>query len=86
MKAKEIKEFVKRFVMGLVVTLVCLLPTWVYVLARLCLSPEGFWQEAILLGGGVYFLGVAQLILAVLMVWLLYELWYRRTPVGFWGI
>lgn len=42
---------------------IALIPTWIYLLARLILQPSGFWQNVFLLGIGFYFLGFCQLVL-----------------------
>ena len=51
------------------------IPTWVYLLVRLLLSPEGFWQEAALGGCGIYFGGSVQVILLGILCWFLTHLW-----------
>jgi hypothetical protein len=54
-----------KFVLTVVVFVAMLVPTWLYLLVRFLLSPEGFWQNMIVLSIGVYLLGAIQLILLV---------------------
>ncbi len=56
----------------------CLIPTWIYLLARLVLDPHGFWQKLVVLGLGVWFLGGLQIILIVLFFFLLAAIWSTR--------
>ena len=51
-------------------------PTGLYFLARYAFSPEGFWQNLILAGGALFFLGFLQLILVILMLVWLYHVWF----------
>lgn len=52
-----------------------LIPTWIYLLARWVTNPEGFWQNFILLGAGVWFLGLFQVVLLFLGLWVLGAIW-----------
>lgn len=51
-------------------------PVWIYLVARFLLSPEGFWQNLLLFGVGVYILGWLQLILSVALVLVLVVIWF----------
>lgn len=51
--------------MSSVIVALCLTPTWVYLLARSLLEPEGFWQNLFLAGLGFWFLGSLQFCLAI---------------------
>ena len=57
----------------LIITLaIALLPTWIYLLVKHFLSPEGFWQNAFLLGISVWFLGGLQIV--ILILWSIFVL------------
>jgi hypothetical protein len=52
------------------VTLGCYIPLWIYLFLRFIFNPEGFWQNFVLFGVGLYIFGGLQIILIV--VWLLF--------------
>ena len=43
-------------------------PTWFWLFIKNMLEPEGFWQEALVYGVGIYVLGTIQLVLLVALV------------------
>jgi len=45
--------------------ILCLIPTWIYLIIYNFVEPIGFWQELALLGLGAYFLFGIQLFLLV---------------------
>ena len=56
----------------LVSLLVAGIPAWIWLLAHTLLEPDGFWQEIVVLGLGVWVLGGLQIIfLIVLLAWLI---------------
>jgi hypothetical protein len=56
-------------------TAVALGPLWMYLLAKSALHPDGFWQNLILVGVGVYLLGFIQIILGVTLIAVLIAIW-----------
>jgi len=52
-----------------------LLPFWLYLMFRYTMTPEGFWQNFILICGTIYMLGGLQIILMVVWLWFLVILW-----------
>ncbi len=58
-----------KFFVGLFATVViwviALIPLWVFVGEHDLISPEGFFQEFFVFGIGVWFLGGAQIVLAI---------------------
>ena len=52
-----------KFLVILIVWAVALVPTWIYLGVKFLMSPEGFWQNLILLILGLYFLGFCQVVL-----------------------
>ena len=54
-----------QIVFSVVGTVVALIPTGLYLLAKALLTPEGFWQNLLLLGVGIWALGGLQIILLV---------------------
>lgn len=73
---RSFKDSFLSFVVGLaflIVTLaIALLPTWIYLLIKFFLSPQGFWQNAFLLGVSVWLLGGLQVVIFIL--WLIFAL------------
>lgn len=53
------------FIICLAIMGIGLTPTWLFIFARSALSPEGFWQQFLFYGLGVYLLGGFQIILFV---------------------
>ena len=48
---------------GIIIALVVIfIPVEIYITARYAFEPEGFWQEIVLFGLGVWFLGVIQIV------------------------
>lgn len=61
-------------------TLICavilglgLIPIELFFLAKSVLRPEGFWQNFVLYGAGVWFLGGAQILMGALALYLIFE-------------
>jgi RsiW-degrading membrane proteinase PrsW (M82 family) len=59
---------IAKFFISLLVFVLCFIPTWIYLLARVAFEPQGFWQNIFLFGIGLYFLGFAQFILFIVFV------------------
>lgn len=57
------------------ISVIAFAPAELYFLVKYFLSPEGFWQNLILLGISVYILGFIQLILFIFWVIFLFLLW-----------
>jgi hypothetical protein len=55
----------RKFLLFLLTWGIALIPTWLYLIVRFLLNPEGFWQEFFLLGLGLYVLGTIQLFMAL---------------------
>lgn len=47
-------------------------PAWLYLLVIAGLHPEGFWQKLVVLIVGIYCLGLLQLILFVVWLWIVF--------------
>lgn len=61
------KKLVKVF-LSLLAFVFCFIPTWIYLLVDALFEPNGFWQNIVLFGIGLYFLGALQLILFILFI------------------
>jgi hypothetical protein len=61
----KLSSFLVKLVFVAITLSIALLPTWIYLLLKHFLSPEGFWQNAALLGIAVWFLGFIQLVLFI---------------------
>jgi len=44
------------------ISVLCFIPTGIFLLAYFLLSPQGFWQKFVVFGGGVWFLGIFQFV------------------------
>lgn len=44
------------------ISLACFIPTWIFFLIRYFLKPSGFWQNFVVFGAGVWFLGAFQFV------------------------
>ncbi len=64
-----------RILLSVVACAVAFIPVWVFLLVKYALSPEGFWQNLVLYGLGVYFLGVIQIFFLVFWVAALIFIW-----------
>ncbi len=58
--------------MVLVSLALAFIPTWVFLAIRSMLEPDGFWQQLVVYGIGVWFMGGLQVILLIgwAMVWI----------------
>ncbi len=54
---------------SLISVVVAGVPTWIWLLARTLLEPEGFWQEVVVLGLGVWVLGGLQILALIFLIW-----------------
>ena len=68
------ENLVKFYFSSIAVVLVHM-PIWIYLLVKYLLSPEGFWQNLVLLGLGVWLLGIIQVALWVILLFLLIGIW-----------
>ena len=64
-----------KFVQSLVAFVVCFIPVWVYLLARLVFSPTGFWQNLVLFGLGIWILGGIQFLLFIGFIIWMFSIW-----------
>lgn len=65
-KEANMPGLLKKIFFTLASLFVTLIPTLIYVSVRFLLEPEGFWQNFILLGIGVWILGGMQVLLLIL--------------------
>ncbi len=61
--------------MSLLAVLVALIPLWIFLLARLLFQPEGFWQNLVLTGLGIWLMGAIQLVFLVVLMFVLIAIW-----------
>lgn len=74
-RAKRLKEFIGKLGVSVFGAAVALLPTWLFLLIRHFMSPVGFWQNLILTGVGLYFLGFIQFCLIIGLIAFLVPIW-----------
>lgn len=68
-------EICAKMVMSLVSTGFMLIPTWLYMILRANLSPEGFWEKLVMMWVGWVLFGIWQIVFLVALVVLLYFIW-----------
>ncbi len=54
-----------KAVISCLVFVLSLIPTWLFLLLEHFAQPNGFWQKLVLLGFGIYFLGIIQIVLLI---------------------
>ncbi|MBI4091009.1 MAG: hypothetical protein HY422_03215 [Candidatus Komeilibacteria bacterium] len=59
-------------------TAIALIPFWIYLGIRVLLQPEGFWQNLVLTGIGVWLMGGIQASLFIVLLVVLYFLWAKN--------
>ncbi len=69
------KQFSQKLAVSLGFGAVAFIPTWLFFGIRHLMGPTGFWQNMILAGVGLYFLGTIQLILFITLVAFLISFW-----------
>ncbi len=74
-KRDEIEEIIVQFLLSLLATFVCAIPTLLFLGAQSFLSPEGFFQNFLILGIGVWFLRGIQIILFIVWIVALLFIW-----------
>jgi len=67
-------NFVGKIVLGFLIWVATLLPTWMYIGVRFLIDPLGFWQEFAIFMTFAIILGLPQFILIVLGIGLLLAL------------
>jgi hypothetical protein len=55
-----------KFLISLLLLVVALIPTELCLLGKYVLEPQGFWENFLLFGAGIWLLGTAQLLLIVI--------------------
>ena len=70
----KIKDYAIKFGLSILIAAICLIPTWIYLVARFVFEPDNALVEIILFGVALYFLGAIQLILFVVGVYLILSL------------
>ena len=72
---KKASQISIQIVLSVIGAAVALIPTWLYMLAKALLTPEGFWQNLLLLGVGIWALDGLQILLLCGLVYWLYFVW-----------
>lgn len=68
-------EFLQKIGATLLSIVIALIPLWIFLGIKAIASPEGFWQNTVLLGIGMYFLGSIQFLLLIALLVFLYSVW-----------
>jgi hypothetical protein len=64
------EKFLAKFLGVLLVTLLCFIPTWIWLGAYYMIQPDSDLAKIALFGIGLYFFGFIQLILVVVWIFL----------------
>jgi hypothetical protein len=72
-KESNMKETFYKWITTIIVTVIAFLPTIFWFLVKNMLNPEGFWQNFVVFGVGIYFLGFLQLVLIGIYIGVLIE-------------
>ncbi len=62
---------------SILLTVLALIPTWLFLFVKYLLGPEGFWQKLVLFGLGLWFLGFFQFIFLIVLGAVLLSFWSR---------
>lgn len=66
LKKKTFADRISAAIAQLIILVIVFIPTFLYLIARFILSPEGFVQEVLVFGIGLWFLGSIQILLLIL--------------------
>jgi hypothetical protein len=67
-----------KLVTSLFLTILCFIPTELWLLVHYIAGPIGFWQNLVLVGLGLYFLGALQFVGLIFLASMLFMLWGRE--------
>jgi len=62
---RTLLKWLKRIGFGLLMFLVTFIPVWLFILGKVFFNPEGFWQEIVFYGAGIYVLGGIQFFMLI---------------------
>jgi hypothetical protein len=65
----------EKFILQVIVFLMCLIPTWIFLILKAILSPIGFVQIFLVYGLGLYLFGAIQLVLLAVLIAISIEIW-----------
>jgi len=64
-RSRRRKDFFMKWLFTIVCGAIALIPTWFWLFMKSVLNPEGFWQNFVVYGAGIFFLGFFQITLIV---------------------
>jgi hypothetical protein len=70
-RRKSLGTRLANFIWKLLILAVCLWPAWLWLALRAMLNPEGFWQKLVMVGLGLWFLGIIQIVFLVIALYLI---------------
>jgi hypothetical protein len=70
-------EILAKMIASVLAFAVAGIPTWIYLLARSAFDPQGFWQNLVLAGFGLYFLGTIQILFALVFIGFFFWVWFE---------
>jgi len=71
---KKLFDLLVFLIIFALITAICGIPTWIFIIAKNMLNPVGFWQNLALYGLGFYFLMGIQVLLFIAWVVILYTM------------
>ncbi len=74
-KEKAASDFGTNCILTLILSFVCGIPIWLYLLAKHVFNPHGFLENLVLVGFGTWALGATQGLLLLLFIGGLLKIW-----------
>jgi hypothetical protein len=75
MNINKYKDFSIKLFLQVAAVIIAFLPTAGFLLIKAALGPDGFWQQFVVYGLGIYFFGALQLVLLITLVVISPSLW-----------
>ena len=72
---KNSKDTLVKHVFAGIIVILTLIPVWIFLLLKYLLNPEGFWQNLVTYGLGLFFLGSLQIVFIIFGIGLLFSLY-----------
>jgi hypothetical protein len=73
----KLYDLFQKLGFSLAVFVVTFIPTWIFLIAKHYANPEGFWQNMVLLGFGVWIGGGIQILLIIVFIVALNAIWSK---------
>jgi hypothetical protein len=71
-----VNKVLGQFWISSIAIFLCLIPTWIWLVAWYVTTPDGFWQKMLLVGIGLWLLGAIQFFLIIALAAALLLIWF----------